>query len=375
MNNIAQKHIQVQRDIYACFTDYSKAFDRIHHIKMIECLERSGIDGKDIRIIGNLYWHQKAAIKVDQDVSEYTEIHRGVRQGCVLSPYLFNIYTEFIFRESQHLTGIKIGGKNINNLRYADDTVLMANNKEDLNEIVQTVKQHSSIGGLEMNAKKTKTMVFSKIAETPTANLTIDSAPIEQVKIFKYLGAILTDDSRTETEIKARIGMSKQKFSELKNLLTTKQLTLNLRKKMLHCYIYSILTYGSETWTLTKALENKINALEMWCLRRMGKVSWKDFKSNKEVLKTMDAKPELLGMIKTRKLSYFGHTKRHSSLCKTVLEGKVEGTRSRGRQRTTWIDNIKEWTSLSIQECTRKASNRDGWRAITRQPQRQRRHP
>ena len=145
----------------------------------------------------------------------------------------------------------------------------MANNKEDLNELVQTVKHHSSMGGLEMNAKKTKAMVFSKSPVTPKVNLTIDNTPIEQVQKFKYLGAIMTDDSRTENEIKVRISMSKQKFSEMKNLLTSKQLTLNLRKKMLHCYIFSIFMYGSETWTLTKHLKIrsmfwKCGAYEEW---------------------------------------------------------------------------------------------------------------
>ena len=125
----------------------------------------------------------------------------------------------------------------------------------------------------------------------------------------------------------------------------------------------------------TKALENKINVLEMWCLRRMGKVSWKDFKTNKEVLKIMQSKPELLNKIKQRKVKYFGHIKRHDTLCKTILEGKVEGTRARGRQRSLWTDNIREWTSLSLLQCTRKASNRGEWRVIASQPLRQRRHP
>ena len=86
------------------------------------------MDGKDVNLIVSLYWNQKAAIRIEDQLSEYTKIQRGVRQGCVLSPYLFNIYTELIFRKSQYLQGIRINGKNINNLRYADDTVLMTEN-------------------------------------------------------------------------------------------------------------------------------------------------------------------------------------------------------------------------------------------------------
>ena len=140
-------------------------------------------------------------------------------------------------------------------------------------------------------------MVFSKENETPRANLTIDNTRIEQVQNFKYLGTIITEDGRTETEIKKRAGMAKEKFSEMKNLLTSRQLSLNLRKKMLNCYIYSIFMYGTETWTLTKALEKKINALEMWCLRRMGRISWKEMKSNNEICTIMNTKPDLLNKI------------------------------------------------------------------------------
>ena len=101
---LAQKQMEVQEDLYACFIDYAKAFDRVKHSEMVEALARTGIDGKDIRIITVLYWNQKAAIRVDQEQSEPAAIQPGVRQGCVLSPYLFNIYTEYIFRESNHMS-------------------------------------------------------------------------------------------------------------------------------------------------------------------------------------------------------------------------------------------------------------------------------
>ena len=103
-----------------------------------------------------------------------------------------------------------------------------------------------------MNAKKTKAMVFSKTPETPRADLTIDGIHIEQVEKFKYLGATITEDGRSETEIKTRTSIAKEKFSQMKKLLTSKQISLKLRKKILNCYIYSIFMYGSETWTITK---------------------------------------------------------------------------------------------------------------------------
>ena len=143
LNIIAQKYMDVKGDLYLYAIDYSKAFDRVHHAQLIECLKKIGLDGKDINLIASLYWNQKAAIRIEDQLSEYTKIQRGVRQGCILSPYLFNIYTELIFRESQHLEAVRINGKNLNNLRYADDTVLLADNKENLQIITNNVKTNS----------------------------------------------------------------------------------------------------------------------------------------------------------------------------------------------------------------------------------------
>ncbi|GFR98439.1 retrovirus-related Pol polyprotein LINE-1 [Elysia marginata] len=156
-----QKYIgcnNLNKEIYACFIDYAKAFDRVHHTDMIRILEKIGIDGKDIRIIAHLYWYmyQKAAIRCGCDISDFTSIKRGVRQGCVLSPYLLNIYTEFIFRETSKYHGLNIGGRKFNNIHYAADTVLLTENAEDLQLLAEAVNKHSNDAGLEMNVKKTK---------------------------------------------------------------------------------------------------------------------------------------------------------------------------------------------------------------------------
>ena len=222
-----------------------------------------------------------------------------------------------------------------------------------------------------MNTSKTKVMVFSKQGRVE-ASIKVDGEEIEQVDAMKYLGATLTEDGRSKTEIKIRIAKAKSSFSEMKSLLTSKELTLNLRKRLLNCYIYPIFLYGAETWTLTKAEEDKINAFEMWCLRRMGRISWKAKKTNEYVLKKLGSKRQLLGTVKQRQLQYFGHIKRHQRIKKDNLEGKVEGKRARGRQRTTWTDNIKTSSKMMLAECTKKCKNREGWRVVVRRPLSQR---
>ena len=110
---------------------------------MIRLLEDLQIDGKDLRLVKNIYWKQQAAIRVDNEVSQYQPIKRGVRQGCVMSPDLFSLYSENIFRNIENMEGINIGGRCINNIRYADDTVLIADNEQDLQNLVDAVVTHS----------------------------------------------------------------------------------------------------------------------------------------------------------------------------------------------------------------------------------------
>ena len=358
-NILAQKHLEVDQDLFTCFIDYSKAFDRVHHYQLIECLEKIGVDGKDIRIITELYWHQKAAIRLQDELSPFTSIKRGVRQGCVLSPYLFNIYTEFIFRESNDLQGICIHGMNVNNLRYADDTALIADDPQNLQEIVNKVKAESSRAGLDMNVKKTKTMVISRRPGEKKLEITVDGVILEMVDIFKYLGTLIKDNGKIESEIEARTKLAKSQFSSMSKTFTSKRLKMKTKIRILKCYIFSIFTYGSEAWSLSKVLEQKIEAVEMWCYRWMGNISWKDKIRNENVLLKLGTKRTLLKDIQKRKLRYYGHIKRKNNILTTAVEGRMRGKRPRGRPRINWFTDVKEWTGLTAAECTRRAANRN----------------
>ena len=280
-------------------------------------------------MIANLYWHQKAAIKIHNELSPFTSIQRGVRQGCVLSPCLFNLYTEFIFRESNHLPGISIHGHNLNNIRYADDTALLADSEKNLQEIVSCVKNESSKKGLDMNIKKTKTMIISRNPTGKKVNIEVDGQILEQIDKMKYLGTLITEEIKTDIELETRSNLAKSKFSEMSKLLTSKRLKLKTKLNILNCYIFSIFTYGSEAWTLSKVLEDKIEATEMWCLRRMSNIRWKDKVSNEEVLRRLGTERKLLDKIKKRKTRYYGHIKRKNNILTRAVEGKVNVKRPR----------------------------------------------
>ena len=132
-----ERAIGVQKD-YLCFFDYLKAFDKVKHSDLFHILLRRNCVGNDLRVIRNLYWEQEATIRIDNDCSVYKPISRGVRQACVFSPDLFNIYSEMILRNIKH-EGVRVRGNNINNQRYADDTMLIDDSEEKLQNILTTV--------------------------------------------------------------------------------------------------------------------------------------------------------------------------------------------------------------------------------------------
>ena len=138
LNMLLERSIEVQKDIYFCFIEYSKAFDKVGHDDLFAILMGLNIDAKDLRILRNLYWEQTAAIRMDNEISHYRAIKRGVRQGCVASPDLFNLYSEMILRNLNEHEGVKVGGNNINNLRYADNTVLIADSEQKLQTLLTT---------------------------------------------------------------------------------------------------------------------------------------------------------------------------------------------------------------------------------------------
>ena len=145
------------------------------------------------------------------------------------------MYTDIIFRQTEELPGLKMGGLKINNLRYADDTVLLAENEKDLQEIAEKVKVESKKFGLLMNVKKTKTMVFTKSLDIPKISITIDGKIIEQVSSFAYLGALVTEDSRCEKELVRSIAIAKRNFASKYNMLTNRDLSLKMKLRLTQC--------------------------------------------------------------------------------------------------------------------------------------------
>ena len=173
-----------------------------------------------------------------------------------------------------------------------------------------------------------------------------------------YLGYMAKEDGKCDKEIKRRIGIARTAFESMAKIITSRNISIELRSRIAKCYIWSTLLYGAETWTLTKVTSNRLEAFEMWLYRRMLRISWKEHKTNGEVLHKMKTKRSLLNNIKKRKCQYFGHIIRGNEVQRLLMEGRINGRRGRGRPRTMWTDNIKEWTKISYNDCIRVAQDR-----------------
>ena len=363
LRTLIERALEIQKDVYLCFIDYTKAFDRVRHDEIIKELTKLKMDGKDLRIIKNMYWEQTAAMRVEGEISAFQKIKRGVRQGCVLSPDLFSLYSEIIMRNIEGQPGIRVGGHNINNLRYADDTVLISENEKDLQQLLNIVESKSKEKGLELNSKKTEVMVISRKEKPPLINITINGIKLKQRDHFKYLGALISSDGRNNAEISARIAQAKMTFQKMKTVLTNPHISIHTRKRTLECYIEPILMYGCEAWTISKQAQKKLEAVEMWFQRRMMKISWMANKSNDTVLKEAHTSRALVNKIRTRQTTFFGHVMRREKLEHLITTGMMEGKRSRGKQREKMTDGLIKWLGAGkVVEILKATRDRGIWK-------------
>ena len=221
MRTLCERSLEHGNDIFICFVDFEKAFDRVDWVKMLQILKSIGVDWRDRRLIINLYMQQKSVVKVMQEYSQESDIGRGVRQGCCMSPLLFNLYAEAMMTDAMDEVeeGIKVGGKLLKDVRFADDQGMIAGTERGLQKIMDSLNTTAEQYGMKINIKKTKVMRVSRNGGE-VVNIVINGRRVEQVKSFKYLGSTMTEDGRCETEIKVRIALAKEAFSKRNELLT-----------------------------------------------------------------------------------------------------------------------------------------------------------
>ena len=269
---IIRKAREFQKNIYFCFIDYAKAFDCVDHNKLWKILKEMGMPDHLTCLLRNRYAGQESTVRTGHGTTDWLQIGKRVLQGCILSTCLFNLYAEYIMRNTgleEAQAGIKIAGRNINHLRYVNDTTLMAESEGELKNLLMKVKEESEKVGLKLSIQKTKIM-----ASGPITSWEIDGETVETAADFILGGSKLTADGDCSHDIKRCLLLGRKVMTNLDSILKSGDITLPTKVCLVKAMVFPVVMYGCESWTIKKAECQRIDAFELWCWRRLLRVPW-----------------------------------------------------------------------------------------------------
>ena len=196
-------------------------------------------------LLRNLYAGHEATVRTGHGTTDWFQIGQGVCQGCVLSPCLFSFSAEYIMRKAgldEAQAEIKIAGRNINNLRYADYTTLMAESEEELKSLLMKVKEESEKAGLKFNIQKT-----TVLASGPITSWQIDGETMETARDFIFLGYQITADGDFSHEVKRRLLLGRKAMTNLDSILKSRDITLSTKVRLVKAMVFPVVMYGCES--------------------------------------------------------------------------------------------------------------------------------
>ena len=352
--------------LVAIFIDFLKAFDSIHRERMFMILQAYGIPDNIIKAVMIMYDNSSAIVMSNDGETEPFKTSAGVLQGDTLAPYLFIIVLDYVMRQAlsstYEETGIVLEPRRsrrhpeirLHDLDFADDIALLASTMEKAESLLHSVESASNAVGLHLNEGKTKALLLN-MGQTNNIK-TKKGVTLENVPHFKYLGSYVPDSF---LDFKSRKAQAWKACNTLEKIWKS---NLNRQNKInvFRACVESILLYGSETWTITKILEARIDGCYTQLLRRALNISWKEHIPNKVVYGKL---PPITSKIKARRLSFAGHCLRTADqpVAHLVFWTPTGGCSSRGRQRITYPDTIKNDIELEEQEIIKLMKDRKLW--------------
>ena len=377
VRQICEKFVEKGREVFWAFMDLEKAYDRIDRDGMWHMLSLYGVGGKLLKGVKSFYVDSRACVRVGSGVSDWFPVKVGLRQGCVMSPWLFNVYMDGVVREVSRgvlrrgvrMLNDEVGDWCINQLLFADDTALVAESEEDLKRLVQEFGRVCKRRKLKVNVGKSKVMRCSRVRDGRRMSIVLDGEQLEEVSSFKYLGSKVAVDGKIGEEVSARVNEVSKVLGGMKTMFNCRSLRMDVKRRLYEGVAVPTALYGAETWNMGQRERKRLNVVEMRCLRSMCGVTRRDRIRNEEVRRRTGVTRELSGRADQTVLRWFGHTERmdEDRLVKRIVKSEVQGARPRGRPPLGWKDSVKRALGargMTMEQGRVSVRNRSEWRAI-----------
>ena len=354
--------------LYVNFLDYEKAFDSVDRTTLWKLLRHYGVPEKLVSLIRKSYDGMSCKVVSGKQLTDSFQVHTGVRQGCLLSPFLFLLAIDWIMKEStaNQRNGIQwtlMGPRTqVDDLDFADDLALLSSTRRQMQAKTDLIAANSGRVGLRINREKTKVLRINHQDQEP---ITVYGLPLEEVLEFLYLGSIVDISGGTDADIKARKGKARAAFKRMRNVWCCSGLSTRTKVRIFNSTVKPVLLYGCETWRMNETPMKKLQAFINTCLRKILRIHWPETISNAalwEQTRQIPVKDDII----QRKWRWVGHTlRRPESIARQSLTWNPQGKRKKGRPRNTWRRDLEKETArmgLSWGELCRLAEDRDAFR-------------
>ena len=365
---ILEQSLEWNSPLYVNFVDYEKAFDSLDRQTLWRLLRHYGVPQKIVDIIRNSYEGMTCRVVHGQQVTDAFQVKTGVRQGCLLSPFLFLLAIDWVMKTSTHQrrNGIQWTlWDQLDDLDFADDLALLSHTQQQMQEKTSDVATTSACIGLSIHKGKSKVL---KVNATSTTPIMLDEEALEEVESFVYLGSTVDIQGGTDADVRTRVGKARMAFQQLRNVWVSRHLSKKLKIRIFNTMVKPVLLYGSETWRTTATNIKNIQSFINKCLRRILGVHWPEKISNLNLWQQTRQKPVEQEILQ-RRWRWIGHTLRKptSSTTRHALIWNPQGKRKRGRPRNTWRRDLEADTKelgLTWGRLERLAQDRDAWRTL-----------
>ena len=389
MRQVVEKATEYRTPVFLCFVDLTKAYDSVNRQAMVAILREYGVPHQLVEIIEELHSETWCHVRSAGDTSERFEVRTGVRQGCVLSPLLFNCFMDKILREATTTLngGLRIeyatsrglfltyrdktpASTSIQDALYADDLTLVAESRQELQHMVNAVNSACKWWGMTISATKTKTLIVGEQQTSSQPPIMLQGQPLEEVESFSYLGSEIGQSSKAEKEVSVRLEKA-GKVHQIwrRKVFQSRALSTATKVRAYQTLVMPVLLYGAETWTVTQHDIRRLKSFQMRCLRNiLGITLWNRVR-NSDILERTGVLP-VEEQLRQRRLQWFGHVWRMPT---NRPQRQLMRCRPSGRRRPTggaplrWCDLISR-DLRGITNWAEAVMDRPEWRARIGRP-------